>query len=134
MINGPFKTGNEPTSITIDPRGMYIYVTNSLDSIGFGLLHLLCPPALPQRSSTPAFQVAATPPILSPVSIIVEPALGRYVYTANYLGNSDLRLQAQSQYRRLDADRRPRPIPPAPIPPRSIAVPHGNHATAVVTP
>ena len=32
MINGPFKTGNEPTSITIDPRGIYMYVTNSLDN------------------------------------------------------------------------------------------------------
>ena len=32
MINGPFKTGNEPTAIAIDPRGIYIYLTNSLDS------------------------------------------------------------------------------------------------------
>ena len=31
MVNGPFKTGNEPTSIAIDPRGIYIYLTNSLD-------------------------------------------------------------------------------------------------------
>ncbi len=32
MVNGPFKTGNEPTSITIDPRGIFIYLSNSLDS------------------------------------------------------------------------------------------------------
>ena len=32
LINGPFKTGNEPTAIAIDPRGKYIYVANALDS------------------------------------------------------------------------------------------------------
>ena len=39
MVNGPFKTGNEPTSITIDPRGI-LYLPHQLaGSDSFVLLH-----------------------------------------------------------------------------------------------
>jgi len=32
LINGPFKTGNQPSAITVDPRGIYIYISNELDN------------------------------------------------------------------------------------------------------
>ena len=32
MVTGPFKTGSEPSAVTVDPRGLYIYVANSLRS------------------------------------------------------------------------------------------------------
>ena len=31
LLNGPFRRGNEPTAIAIDPRGKFIYLTNELD-------------------------------------------------------------------------------------------------------
>ena len=96
MVNGPFKTGNEPTSIAIDPRGIYIYLTNSLDET-VSAYSIALPTGTPSAERRHRRYRRATPPIPSPVSIVVDPALGRYVYTANYLGNSDLRLQAQSQ-------------------------------------
>src|SRR6185312_13737039 len=32
MINGPFKTGNQPTDVQVNRNGKYIYVTNLLDN------------------------------------------------------------------------------------------------------
>ena len=32
LPNGPFITGGEPSAVTIDPRGKFIYVSNSLDN------------------------------------------------------------------------------------------------------
>ncbi len=86
MVNGPFKTGNEPTAITIDPRGIYIYITNSLDNTVSAY-------SISLPTGTPSTIVELTASAgnatdTEPVSIIVEPALGRFVYTANYLGNS----------------------------------------------
>ena len=40
MVNGPFKTGNEPSSITLDPRGIYIYAQQLPRFVGLGLRHL----------------------------------------------------------------------------------------------
>ena len=62
-----------------------------------------------------------------PVSIIVDPGLGRYIYTANYLGNS------VSGFKLNPSDGTIEPTQATPYPtganPRAlIAVPHGNHA------
>ncbi len=96
MINGPFKTGDEPTAITIDPRGLYIYIANSLDNSVSAY-------AIALPTGTPSTVVNATSTSgngtdTQPASIVVDPALGRYVYTANYLGNSVSGLQTESQY------------------------------------
>ena len=85
MINGPFKTGNEPSAVAIDPRGIYIYVANSLDSTVSAY-------AIALPTGTPSAVVnatgsAATPPTPSRGDRR-RSALGRFVYTANYLGNS----------------------------------------------
>ena len=86
LINGPFKTGNEPQSIAIDPRGKFLYVANALDSsVSAYVIDL--------STGTPSSAVSATGSATNstdtqPVSVAVDPALGRYVYTANYLGNS----------------------------------------------
>ena len=115
MVNGPFKTGNEPTAITIDPRGIYIYVANSLDS-SVSAYSISLP------TGTPSAVVSATSSSgnstdTEPVAIIVDPALGRYVYTANYLGNSVSGFRLDPNTGAL-TQRRPRPTRPAPIPPR----------------
>ena len=97
MVNGPFKTGNEPTSITIDPRGIYIYVANSLDET-VSAYSISLPTGTPPWSMPP--QRRRQHHRYPPVSIIVEPALGRYVYTANYLGNSISGFKPQSRHGR----------------------------------
>jgi 6-phosphogluconolactonase len=85
MVNGPFKTGSEPTAIAIDPRGLYIYVTNALDSSVSAYVISL-------STGTPSAAVNTTGSSLNatdtqPEAILVDPALGRFVFTANHLGN-----------------------------------------------
>jgi 6-phosphogluconolactonase (cycloisomerase 2 family) len=77
-------TGNLPSAITVDPRGAYIYVTNYGDGTVSGY-------ALNAQNGQPSglagtSNSTATDP--GPAAVIVENSIGRYVYTANFIGNS----------------------------------------------
>jgi 6-phosphogluconolactonase (cycloisomerase 2 family) len=125
MVNGPFRTGNQPSSIVIDPRGVFIYLTNSLDENVEGYSIALPTGAPSQNVSVSG--TAATQTDTDPVSITIDPGLGRYVYTANYLGNSI------SGFKLNPSDGTIEPTQATPYPtgenPRAIiSVPHGNHA------
>ena len=131
MINGPFKTGNEPSAIVIDPRGIYIYVANALDSTvsAYSI-------ALP--TGTPSTVVSATGTTTNntdtePVAIAIDPALGRFVYTANHLGNSISGFRLNANTGTL-VPTQATPYPTGDIPAAVVSVPHGNHATQTVTP
>lgn len=131
MVAGPFKTGSEPTAITIDPRGLYIYVADSLSSN-------VSPYTITQATGIPSAVVSVTGSSTTttdtqPVSIIVDPALGRFVYTANYLGNdtSGFRLDPNTGSLSLSQST---PYPTGVNPSALVAVPHGNHAVQSVTP
>ncbi len=131
MINGPFKTGNEPTSITIDPRGIYIYLTNSLDSTVSAY-------AISLPTGTPSSVVGSTASSgnstdTEPVAIIVDPSLGRFVYTANFLGNTVSGFRLDPNSGSLGATQGT-PYPTGANPIAVAAVPHGNHAAQSVSP
>ncbi len=124
MVNGPFKTGNEPTSIVIDPRGIFIYLTNSLDEnvSAYSI-------ALPTGTPSADVGISGSAGIATdtdPVSIVVEPALGRYVYTANYLGNSVSGFKLNPSDGTIQQTQAT-PYPTGANPTALIAVPHGNH-------
>jgi 6-phosphogluconolactonase len=77
-------TGRLPSAITVDPRGKYIYVTNYGDGTVSGY-------ALNAQNGQPSglagtSNSSATDP--GPAAVIVENSIGRYVYTANFIGNS----------------------------------------------
>ena len=77
-------TGNLPSAVTVDPRGKFIYASNYLDGTvsGYALNATTgIPSALAGTSST-----SATDP--GPAAITVENSIGRYIYTANFVGNS----------------------------------------------
>ena len=131
MVNGPFKTGDEPTSVTVDPRGLYIYLTNSLDSSVSAY-------SITLQNGTPSTVVNATSSAgngtdTEPVSVVVEPALGRFVYTANYLGNSISGFRLTPETGALSVNQAT-PYPTGAYPTALVAVPHGNHSTESVTP
>ena len=131
MVNGPFKTGNEPTSITIDPRGIYIYLTNSLDSTVSAY-------SISLPTGTPSGTVGSTSnggntTDTEPVAIVVDPSLGRFVYTANYLGNSVSGFRIDPNSGSLQTTQAT-PYPTGANPAALAAVPHGNHAIQSVTP
>jgi len=132
LINGPFKTGSEPTAIAIDPRGKYLYVANSLDSTVSAYI-------IDLATGTPSAAVNVSGASINstdtqPVSIVVDPALGRYVYTANQLGNSISGFRLDPNAGSLQpAQATPYPTK-EPKPTAVIAIPHGNHSTQAVAP
>ncbi len=129
LSNGPFRTGNEPSAITIDPSGRFIYLTNQLDNTVSAY-------AIDLPTGTPTTVVnvtgsAANTTGSEPVALIVDPALGRFVYTANYLDNSVSGFALDSTSGSLKVTQAS-PYPTDPKPTAITAIPHGNHATQVV--
>ena len=130
MTNGPFKTGNEPQAIAIDQRGKYIYVANALDS-SVSAYAIDLPTGTPSAAVNPTGS-ATNNTDTQPVSITIDAALGRFVYTANFLGNSvsGFRLDPNSGTLTLTEST---PYPSSASPAAVITVPHGSHAVQNVT-
>jgi 6-phosphogluconolactonase len=131
LINGPFKTGNEPNAIAIDPRGIYIYVTNGLDSTVSAFQIAL-------STGTPSSVVNVTGSQLNstdttPVAVIVDPALGRFVYTANQLADSISGFRLNPTTGAMTATPSG-PYPTGDQPAALASVPHGNHSIQTVSP
>jgi len=131
LVNGPFKTGNEPDAIVVDPRGKYIYIANALDSsVSAYVIDL--------ATGTPSAAVNVTGAQTNttdtePVSILVDPALGRFVYTANRLGNSVSGFRLNTATGAL-APTQATPYPSSQSPTAVVSVPHGSHSVQTVTP
>jgi 6-phosphogluconolactonase len=131
LLNGPFKTGDEPLAVTIDQRGLYLYVANALDaSVSAYEISL--------QTGTPSASINVTGAATNntdaqPVSIAVDAALGRFVYTANQLGNSISGFQLNPNTGALSPTLNT-PYPSGASPTAVITVPHGSHSTESVTP
>jgi 6-phosphogluconolactonase len=80
MTNGPFNTGLFPVGITIDPRGKFLYVAN-YNSNTIGAYAIDIATGAPVGSVGSASTLVGT----APTCVAVEPALGKYLYTSNYL-------------------------------------------------
>ena len=130
LTNGPFTTGNEPSAISIDPRGKFIYLTNQLDNT-VGAFSIDLPTGTPTKIvNVIGSQLNYTD--TQPVAIVVDPAIGRFVYTANHLGNSVTGFVLDPTSGSL----KPSQASPYPItgtkPTAIVAIPHGNHAIQTV--
>jgi len=131
MINGPFSAGSEPTALTVDPRGKYIYATN-------GLSNTVTPFSIDLATGTPTATInttgsQTTSTDTEPVSVVVDAALGRFVYTANYLGNSVSGFRLNADTGAL-TQTQATPYPSGSKPAAVATVPHGNHSIESVTP
>jgi 6-phosphogluconolactonase len=131
MINGPFSAGSEPNAIVVDPRGKYIYASNGLSSTVTAFTISLA-------TGTPSATVNATGSQVNstdsdPVAVVVDAALGRFVYTANYLGNSVSGFRMNPDTGGLTPTQST-PYPSGAKPSAIATVPHGNHSIQSVTP
>jgi 6-phosphogluconolactonase (cycloisomerase 2 family) len=132
MPSGPYRTGDEPSATVIDPRGMFIYVANSLDST-------VSPSAINMATGAPTVAVSATAAAganstdTMPVAVTIDPAVGRFVYTANYLGNSVSGFRLDPTSGALEQTQAT-PYPTGFHPTAVIGVPHGNYSTQSVAP
>ncbi len=131
LINGPFRTGNEPQAVAIDPRGKYMYVANALDSsVSAYVIDL--------STGTPSAAVNPTGSSINstdtqPLALAVDPALGRFVYTANFIGDSVSGFRLDPNAGNL-SPAQATPYPSDAKPTAIVIVPHGNHSTQSVTP
>ncbi|HUY93993.1 MAG TPA: beta-propeller fold lactonase family protein [Terracidiphilus sp.] len=131
LISGPFKTGSEPSSIIVDPRAKYIYVSNALDSSVSSYAIDLTTGIPSSVINVTGAQINATDS--QPVSVAVDPALGRFVYTANFLGNSVSGFQINPDTGALKPSAAT-PYPSQLHPTALVIVPHGNHSLESTSP
>lgn len=131
LQNGPFKTGNEPTGIAVDPRGKFLYTSNAVDSTVSAYV-------IDLPTGTPSAAVNPTGSSLNitdtqPSAVFVEPALGRYVYTANFLGNSISGFRLDPTAGNLKQTQAT-PYPTGSKPTAIVLITHGNHSIQTTTP
>lgn len=131
LISGPYRTGAEPSAITIDPRARFLYVSNSLDSSVTAYAIDLATGIPSQAINSTGSQVNSTD--TQPVAIDVDPALGRFVFTANFLGNSVSGFFLNPNTGQLSPSEQT-PYPTFQHPTAIVSVPHGNHSLQEVTP
>ena len=126
LTNGPFTAGTFPVNVTVDPRGEYIYVTNY--NVGTITEYTLqSSTGTPSLGASSSFSTKAP----FPTCILVEPALGRFVYTSDftsaYVTGAELNPNTGALSTVQDS-----PFPANGSPTCVAAVPHGNHATQFV--
>jgi 6-phosphogluconolactonase (cycloisomerase 2 family) len=131
MTGGPYRTGDEPSAVTIDPRGQFISVTNSLDST-------VSPYEITLATGMPTITVSTSggssnSTDTQPVAVTIDPALGRFVYTANYLGNSVSGFRMDPTSGGL-SQTQATPYPTGSNPTAVVGIPHGNYSKQSVTP
>lgn len=131
LTNGPFRTGNQPTALAVDPRGLYMYLSNALDSTISGYTISLpngTPSTIVSTTSNGVFSTDT-----QPIAIAIEPALARFIYTANYLGNSISGFRFDPNNGSI-TQTQATPYPSGANPAALAIVPHGNHSLQSVTP
>ncbi len=130
MNYGTSTTGNQPSAVAVDPRGKYIYVTNETNSTVSAYAITLAngePTAVVSSSGSSSATDA------SPVALTIDPALGRFIYTANNFGNSISGFTLNPDSGAISPTQAT-PYLVGFAPSAVMAVPHGNHATETVVP
>lgn len=118
-----FTTGIYPDSVTVDPRGQYVYVANYNSSTVSGY-------AIAQGNGVLSTISGATQGYgvnTGPTCVIIEPALGRYLYTTDFLGSTVTGLYLNPNSGVLSSVQNS-PFKAAGQPTCAAAITHGNHA------
>ncbi len=82
FVGGPIPAGTSPSNITIDPRGLYMYVTNFFSNSISGYA-INTTTGIPSATAPGNYTVGA-----HPQCVIVEPALGRFAYITAFADNN----------------------------------------------
>ena len=123
LISSPFSTGLFPEGITVDPRGTFVYVANFASSTVQGY-------AINQATGAlSGFGTQAT--ATGPTCVSIDPALGIYLYTSNYIDNSISAEQIDPHTGAIKAVQGTQ-FTSAAQPSCVVAVANGAHATQIV--
>ena len=124
----PFKTDNLPDAVEVDPE-RHLYLRRELQcQRRERLYHRSGTGNATQISGSTTYAVDT-----GPLCILIEPAEGRYVYTANFLGNTVSGLYLNPATGALSAVQNT-PFQGPGQPTCSAAITHGNHSVEVVQP
>jgi 6-phosphogluconolactonase (cycloisomerase 2 family) len=80
LVSSPYGTGLFPVSITIDPRGKYLYTTNFNSGTVSSFAISAADGSLSNVAGATSFQTGTRP-----TCVTIDPALGIYLYTSNFL-------------------------------------------------
>jgi 6-phosphogluconolactonase len=123
----PTATQSQPTAVTIDPRGKFLYVANynasSVQSFAITNTGAL--------SATAGSSGASVSTGTGPNCVTIENALGIYLYTSNFLDNTVTGLQLNSATGELVKVRNT-PFPASAGPSCAAAVANGSHSTQLI--
>ena len=121
--NPPVKTDTFPVNVTVDPRGQYIYVANynAGDITAYAINQSTGTPSA--ISGATAYQTGA-----HPTCVLIEPALGRFIYTSNFVDNTVSGFELNPNTGALTSNQNS-PYKAAGQPTCAAAIPHGNHST-----
>jgi 6-phosphogluconolactonase len=78
LSGSPYRTGTNPTGMTIDPSGTHLYTANTGDS-SISEFSIGSDGSLTEMSGSPLGEVTATS---APLALLVDPS-GKYLYVAN---------------------------------------------------
>ena len=128
LVSSPTATGDYPLSITIEPRGKYVYVANYNSQTVSSYSLNMANGSLGGSASGGGFGVKA-----GPTCITVEPALGIYLYTSDYLNGSISGGQLSPDTGQVSAVINT-PFPTGTQPTCLTAVANGPHSSQLVQP
>lgn len=128
ITSSPWSTGLRPVAATIDPRGLYLYVANySANNLTVFVLDQVTGALTGSGSSS------STGTGTGPSCVTIEPALGKYLFTANYLDNTTSGLQLDSHNGSLKNIQNT-PFATSSRPSCAVSVANGTHATQTIQP
>jgi len=128
LVSSPYTTGLYPVSIIIDPRGKYVYTTNyNSNNVSSFAINTA------DGSLSGAGLVGNFSTSTGPTCVTIDPALGIYLYTSNYLDSSISGGQLSPNTGNLTAIVNT-PFPSGTLPSCVISVTNGSHASSIVNP
>jgi 6-phosphogluconolactonase len=124
LMAKPFQTDNLPIAVSVDPRGIYVYVANfNANDVSAYSIDQTTGNATP-ISGTSIYAVGN-----GPLCLLIEPSEGRYIYTANFLSNTVSGLALNPATGGLSAVQNT-PFGAAQQPTCTAAITHGNHTVS----
>jgi len=124
--NGPFATGTLPVGLAIDPRDEYLYVTN-YNGQSISAYSISQVSGLPSALASSGWNTGSP----GPSCIVVDPSLGRYVYSSLSFTDYVSAAQLNPNTGELSGVQNT----PYKVTGRATcvaAIPHGNHASQIV--
>lgn len=126
LVSSPYTTGLYPVSLTIEPRGKYVYTANYNSNTVSSFTLNAADGSLGGSAGVGNFTTST-----GPTCVTVDPALGIYLYTSNYLDGSVSGGQLSPNTGQLTAIQNT-PFPSGSLPSCVTSVANGEHSSSLV--